>query len=339
MAHRYKYREYVRANEFAKRKPEPLPERLPLEDGKTLVHAFVEGYEDVAFWRAILDRYENERVRFEISVPLRGDLAKGKKALMALVPQCSEQLILCMDSDFDYLFDGHTDQSRTINSCPFVFHTYAYATENYLCYAPSLHNVCVRATQNDTRIFDFEAFLTAYSRIIYPLFLWYAYSARLESQHVFTLLDFKSSVKLNYLEVENNGADTLAWLDRQVKKRLAILETRNAALASRLAAFSDELSDKEITPENVYLFMQGHTLMDNVVIVMLNAVCDKLKYMATERIGRSAKRGVALTNEQSNYKNSLHGIRESLLYNVNYRDCFLYRKLEGDIVRFLERIG
>ena len=40
-----------------------------------------------------------------------------------------------------------------------MFHTYAYATENYLCYAPSLHNVCVRATKNDTRIFDFERFM------------------------------------------------------------------------------------------------------------------------------------------------------------------------------------
>ena len=40
-----------------------------------------------------------------------------------------------------------------------MFHTYAYATENYLCYAPSLHNVCVKATKNDTRIFDFVKFM------------------------------------------------------------------------------------------------------------------------------------------------------------------------------------
>jgi hypothetical protein len=71
-----------------------------------------------------------------------------------------------VDSDFDYLFDGATEQSREILGAENMFHTYTYATENYLCYAPSLRNVCVKATKNDTRIFDFERFMAAYSRII-----------------------------------------------------------------------------------------------------------------------------------------------------------------------------
>lgn len=122
-----------------------------------------------------------------------------------MIPQASDELLLCVDSDFDYLFHNSTEQSRELLSCDRMFHTYAYATENYLCYAPSLHNVCVRATKNDTRIFDFERFMADYSRIIYPLFLWYAYSAQQESEHIFTLADFRASVRLNFLEIEHNG--------------------------------------------------------------------------------------------------------------------------------------
>lgn len=150
-----------------------------------LVNVFVEGYDDVAFWRGIFDDYETDRLKFEISVPPRKDLAKGKRVLLDMIPESGPNLLLCMDSDFDYLFNGNTEQSRLVNDSPYVFHTYAYATENYLCHPPSLHRVCAKATKNDTLIFDFETFLKEYSRIIYPLFLWYAYSAMRKSERIF----------------------------------------------------------------------------------------------------------------------------------------------------------
>ena len=48
-----------------------LPEPMRIEDGKTIVRVFVEGYEDVAFWRGIFDHFVNPYLRFEISVPNR----------------------------------------------------------------------------------------------------------------------------------------------------------------------------------------------------------------------------------------------------------------------------
>ena len=187
---------------------------LPVDDGRRRVQVFVEGYEDVAFWRSIFDHFQNDYLRFEISVPNREDLPKGKKVLLSMIPRSGEELLLCVDSDFDYLFEDRTETSREVNGAQFMFHTYTYATENYLCYAPSLHNVCVKATKNDSHIFDFVQFMADYSRTIYPVFLWYAYSAQLSHESVFTLVEFKNTVRLGFLEVERNGADTLAWLCR-----------------------------------------------------------------------------------------------------------------------------
>ena len=138
---------------------EELPKPLPANPDQRLVKVYVEGYEDVAFWRGIFDHFQNPYLRFEISVPNRADLPKGKKVLMGMIPRSSEELILCVDSDFDFLFADRTEQSREVNAARYMFHTYAYATENFLCYAPSLHNVCVKATKNDTRIFDFVRFM------------------------------------------------------------------------------------------------------------------------------------------------------------------------------------
>ena len=316
-----------------------MPSRLPAREGQRFVEVHVEGYDDVAFWRGIFDEFESERVTFEISVPPRPDLAKGKRVVMDLIPESGPTLLLCVDSDFDYLFSGRTPQSQRVLQTPYLFHTYAYATENYLCWAPALHTVCTKATKNDTRIFDFEQFLSEYSRVIYHVFAWYAWSACSGDEHIFKLIDFKNTVRLNYLEVRNNGAATLEWLRGNVERRLRSLEHHYPGRVANVEFFMKQVCTPDVTPENTYLFMHGHTLLDNVVMPMLNAVCEKLKQMASERIMTSAQRGVAFSNEVSNYRNAIVSVRDTLVYNEIYKSCPLYKRLHADIAAMLRKEG
>ena len=91
------------------------------------------------------------------------------------------------------------------------------------------------------------------------------------------------------------------------------------------------------SPENAYLFMHGHTLMDNVVMILLNSVCEKLRAMSIAKITASKKQGVALKNEMANYTNSLRSIRDVLLDNENYTKCPLYKRLQRDIEKYIAR--
>ncbi len=330
--------EKMRAKALARGKVdlESLPIPLPVDDGKRLVRVFVEGYEDVAFWRGIFDHFHNPYLRFEISVPTRKDLPKGKKVLLSMAEQANEELLLCMDSDFDYLFDDEDDVSRQIVESPYMFHTYTYATENYLCYAPSLHNVCVKAVKNDAHIFDFERFMADYSRTIYPLFLWYAYSASRRTESVLLLVDFKAAVRIGYLDIEQNGVNTIAWLQRNIERRVASLEADNPDMAREIPAFAERIKKKGVEPELTYHFMHGHTLMDNVVMILLEGVCEKLRQMSLSKIICSSKEGVALKNEMSNYTNTLRSIRDVLLDNDNYESSPLYKRLKSDIQRYID---
>lgn len=328
----------ARRNRNKQRVDDIYRSRMNLSHRYRLIKVFVEGYDDVAFWRGIFDDFETETLKFEIDVPTRADLAKGKKVVLKMIPESSDERILCVDSDFDYLFGGTTEQSRVVNDTKYLFHTYVYATENYLCWAPTLHNVCVKATKNDKLIFDFVSFLEEYSKIIYPLFLWYAHSAQRQTEHAFSLVEFKNSVKLNYLDLENNGIATLEWLSRIVTKRVEELEAKYSSWIPSVESFGRSIEVLGVTPSDTYLYMQGHTLMNNVVIVVLNAVCDRLKDMATTRILSSEKRGVALRNELSNYNNSLRNVKETLLDNEGYKDSPLYMRLKADIEDFIENI-
>ena len=331
-------KKHRRRRDLTSYNPDRLPDILPPEDERHLVHVFVEGYEDVAFWRGIFDHFRNPYLRFEISVPNRDDLPKGKKVLMSMIGKTDpEQVILCVDSDFDYLFDGANEQSREVLGAENMFHTYVYATENYLCYAPSLHNVCVKATKNDTRIFDFVEFFANYSRVIYPLFLWYAYSAQLSHESVFTLAEFRAAVRLGYVDIRHNGESTLAWLQRNVERRHKALLEANHEMREHIDKFAERLKKLGVEEDNCYMFMHGHTLMDNVVMVMLNSVCDKLRKMSVAQIQSSSKEGISLKNEMSNYMNQLRSIRDVLLDNENYTACPLYNKLRADIQNYIER--
>lgn len=299
------------------------------------VMVYVEGYDDIPFWRAIFDEFETPDRRFEISTPARSDLAKGKKVVLQFAPQAGRNLILCVDSDFDYLFGDLSSQSRMVNHTPFLLQTYTYAIENYLCYPPSLHSVCVRATKKDVHLFDFEEFMREYSRIIYPVFVWYAFAARVDRPTIFTLADFRNTVKINFINVEENGEDTLVWLEKQVAKRLKFLRTKHQRWLPEVEKFEAYLKERGVVPEETHLYMQGHTLMDNVVSVVVGTVCNALRKLAVRQIMGSSRQGLPLNNELSSYNNVLSDVDELLKINTGYRSCPLFAKLHGDIVRML----
>ena len=151
-----------------------LAQKLRPRNSVRKIVAYVESYDDIFFWRTVLGDFETDRIKFEVMLPSRQTLCKGKKAALMnkLGPSLGDYMIACVDADYDYLVQGATEISRTLISSPFILHTYAYAIENYQCYAPALHTACVMSTLNDRDILSLEAFMEEYSKIIWPLFVW-----------------------------------------------------------------------------------------------------------------------------------------------------------------------
>ena len=147
--------------------------RLTSKYAKRKIVAYVESYEDVFFWRTILSQFETQDRYFEVMLPTRSThLERGKKAaISSLLEAVGQDMIACVDADYDYLMQGSSPNSRILLNNPFVFHTYAYSIENLQCFASSLHNVAVAVSLNDHSVFDFNDFMRQYSEIIYPLFV------------------------------------------------------------------------------------------------------------------------------------------------------------------------
>lgn len=307
---------------------------------KKRIVAYVESYDDVFFWRSILKKFENEEYYFEVMLPSRTSLSRGKKsALMNMLgPGLGEYMIACVDADYDWLLQGATEMSRTVCSNPYVIHTYAYAIENYQCYAPNLHTICVMSTLNDRVMIDLNAFMSEYSSIIWPLFVWNIWCYRYNNYSEFTMSDFCEVVTfrdVNPYHPEN----TLQAVKNRVNKKIAWLQRRFPEGKKTYAPLRAELLNMGLTPETTYLFMQGHSVFENVVMPLLTPVCTLLRKEREREIVKLAEHEIQRQNELACYQHSQAPVDDMLRKNTGFRTSKPYEWLSEDIKRLMEEVG
>ena len=311
--------------------------------------AYVESYDDIYFWRTVLGRFEDDTRYFEVMLPSQKKLERGKKSvLMSLldggnkVPEAPEtadgrlgsSMIACVDADYDYLIQGATPQSKKVTENPYVFHTYAYAIENLQCYAPTLHEVCVAITLNDHRIFDFDDYLRQYSEAIFPLFVWSVWAYRTGMHNKFSMSDFGRVVDPGGFNVAN-PQPSIDHLRRKVSTKIHHLQQEFPEAKEEYLKTKESIKALGVTPQTTYLYIQGHHLFDNVVIPILNKVCNRLRQERQDEITRTARHHTQRRNEMSCYEHSLLDIRLTLKKNVGYLLSEQFQHIQQDVAEYL----
>ena len=303
---------------------------------KYRIIAYVESYDDVFFWRDVLGDFENDRYRFEIMLPSRTALTRGKKpALMNELGQgLGKSMIACVDADMDYLLQGHRETSRMIHSSPYVMHTYVYAIENFQCYAPSLHHVCVMATLNDELDFDFEGFFRLYSQTVYNLFVWLMWFF-VNGMRDFSMSAFNNVTGMRNLNLDNLNA-SFAMLRKSVNAKMAYLQTNFPAARGQLKPLMEELGRLGVKEDNVYLYIQGHHLMENVVLPLLQPICTRLKHAREKEIELLAVNQTQQISETASYKHSVESLEKMLRRNTRFKQSEQYKMLAERIESLLD---
>lgn len=300
--------------------------------------AYVESYDDIAFWRELLYEYENDERYFQLMLPSNRTLTKGKKMVLmnALNNKgLGRNLIACVDSDYDYLLQGTTQQSRQVNDNPYVLQTYTYAIENFQCYADSLHEVCVQATLNDKQIIDFSAFMKSFSQITYPLFLWHIWFVKNGHAEQFPLHHLADCTSIHDINIYD-PLPTLQSIEKRVKNKLSKIQKRHYKQIERVEALGKELESLGLTPETTYLYMQGHHIFENVVMRMLIPVCTNLRREREREIKKLSIHEQQLQNELSCYENSLTSIKLMLKKNDDFKRLPHYQQIKKDIEEILK---
>lgn len=310
--------------------------RLTSKKAKRRIVAYVESYDDIFFWRTVLTRYEDDTRYFEVMLPSKGTLQRGKKSVLMnfITENTGRDMIACVDADYDYLMQGCTPTSKRILDSPYVFHTYVYAIENYQCYAPALHDVCVMVTLNDHAIFDFADYLRQYSVACFPLFVWSVWAYRTGNYTHFSLSDFAKVIDPGGFNVFD-PQPSIDNLRRKVSRRINTLQQRFPKAKNSYLALKKELVELGVTPETTYLYIQGHHIFDTVVAPIITKVCNRLRQEREREIHVTAAHHTQMRNELSCYENSIEDVRSMLKKNVGYIVSPQFRRLQEDVERFL----
>ena len=299
---------------------------------------YVESYDDVFFWRSVLGRYEDDKLTFDIMLPSRNlHLDRGKKAAISnMLKGVGRDMIACVDADYDYILQGATEMSRQMLENPYIFHTYAYAIENFQCYAKGLHETCVMVTLNDHRIFNFERFLLSYSQTIWPLFVWHVvFLQRRKMTMHFDMCEFNKVVVLPSVHIQNPKW-AIEYLSKKVRAKMFQLERRFPKLKDALPETERMLRDLGINDYNTYLYIQGHHLFDLVVSPVVQTVCDILRNEQENDIRDRAVHSEQARTEIACYENSLGKVKMMMKKNTYYQFSPEFQKILADVERYLE---
>lgn len=78
--------------------------RLGGKHARKRIVAYVESYDDVFFWSNLLRPLETDNYYFEVMLPSRTSLCKGKKIALSndLGRRLGSCMIACVDADYDF---------------------------------------------------------------------------------------------------------------------------------------------------------------------------------------------------------------------------------------------
>ncbi len=307
------------------------------KNARRRIVAYVESYDDILFWRTLLSLYEDGTRYFEVMLPSHRTLERGKRsALMSLLyGKTGADMLACVDADYDYLMQGASETSREIISNPAILHTYAYSIENLQCYAPSLHNVCVMVTLNDRKVFDLQNFMTRFSEIIFPLFVWSIWHYRRGVYGQFTITDFNRTIELGGFNI-NRPQDALDNLRSKVMRKVNYMNRQHPEAEQEYKELSAELVRLGVEPEQTYLYIQGHHLFDKIVMPVMNKVCGMLIREREAEIRRQAVHTTQMYNELSCYAHSVQDITQMLKKNNGFTMSPQFAQMRRDVEKFLE---
>ena len=228
------------------------------EGVKACVH--LEDYDDIAFWNAMLQNQRPGQYYFIThSRSPKGYESKGSRHCLNYKPYLSRRFFIGIDSDMRYLM-----QEQAVDAAHFVCQTYTYSWENHYCEARTLQERFTSLCPDRACQFDFEAFLSAYSAVVFKPLLLLLYCLK-NHKSDFTKKQFDACLphQCKGIELADNG--------KMLIERIAY--SFGPYLNTPLAKSIDFEAEKNycdalnVTEQNAYLHVRGHNIFDLVAYI------------------------------------------------------------------------
>ena len=248
-----------------------------------------EDISDNGFWRCIIEHAEpslKDKLYFPNPHP-KG--IRGKDVLKKLKNYVNKKMIICVDSDCEYLYENNVWYIDK-----YIYHTIVHSRENFQCHHLSLNEICKDIADKS---YDFRTLFEDISeRISIIFYIWVhlketgnysRFDGIINNEEFRKILDFQS-IEYNSLEDEINLYQTIKDRVDRVLKNLeasmgegwykAVIEYEVPQLRKRL------IEQYKIHPEEILSFFYGHGVLENFVEPLTIKITNLLKKSRIEEL-------------------------------------------------------
>lgn len=307
-----------------------------------IIKVYVESDYDIPHWHRIFNNFKLKNVTFDVGLPNKHHYEKGKNNIFSnFKNSLGSNLIVCVDSDYDYLIPEANEDSLLMNTSDFVFQTFSYSIENLYCFHETLQEFCFSCLNKTNLKIDIAAIINEYSLIIYDILVWNIYLYSIGMAEKFSRKHFTEICNIKkFDDFDNNFYSSFTCLSDRVTNSLHSLTTEFEEHKDKVDEFKDYLKGKGLYPNNCYLFAQGHLILEDVVLKFIKTIVLNEKRIKIEEIKNKCKDNKQSTDEVRAYKATI--IENSMLINHLYRNekfhnSILYQKTENQINNFISK--
>ncbi len=233
---------------------------IPILRRDVIACVHLEDKEDKVFWDSMLQSRRAGKYHFVThSKSQSGKETTGVTQCLRFRPYLSKRFFIGIDSDMRYLL-----QEPDLDAAHFVCQTYTYSWENHYCEAKSLQSRFASLCPNRVLQFDFEAFLSAYSAVVFKPLLLLLYCLK-NHKPDFSRRQFVACLphQCRGEELSDNGKPLVERIDKNFEPYL------NTPLAKSIdyEAERSYCQTLNVSEQNAYLHIRGHNLFDLVAYI------------------------------------------------------------------------
>jgi len=233
---------------------------VPIIRRDVIASVHLENADDKKFWDPILQKQHPGNYNYiPHSKSENGKTTSGCEQCLKFLPYLNKRFFIAIDSDFRYLLE-----EPDLDSNHFVSQTYTYSWENHYCEAHSLMRRIQLCSPEIASRFDFESFLSEYSKVVFKPLLLLIHCLKYQNRF------FDSKQFCNCLvrqckgeELANNGELIIERLSSNFEPYMSSPYARSIDYNASIAYYRS----LHLTEENAYLHVRGHNLFSLITSI------------------------------------------------------------------------
>jgi hypothetical protein len=247
----------------------------------------VEDIYDERFWQCIIENVrQNLTDKIDFPNPTSHG-TRGKDILKKFEDFVNKKLIICIDSDCEYLYNN---EEELWYCCNYIYHTVIYSKENFQCNHFSLNEICKDLT---TKSYDFKELFKNISLKISPLFDVWLYFKEIQDNRFITNKTFRDILCLEGTGFDNIGDENILYqsIKNRVKSELQTIKNSlgnddwyNSIVTNDIPDIKKRLKEGNLFPEEheIISFCYGHAVLEEFVEPLMANLIESLKNIKLE---------------------------------------------------------